>query len=155
MSPLNPSELFPHPAELTAIAAGEKPNYVTLKIIHRQLNANAMAITSDRGRGQHGHLPLVIPAAQFNNIPNTQAWVHPAHPGPTPAIQGGVNPTQHQINDGNKRYKAAIQEFKTAATTEAVLKRILIAATPDTFIKTLKDEDYGYANVTTLTILTH
>jgi hypothetical protein len=153
MSLIDPSELFPHPT-LTAIIAGEKPNYSTLKTIHRQINANAMAIASDRGGGLHGHLPLVIPPAQFNAIPNTAAWVAPVHPGPTPTIDG-ANPTQHQINDGNKRHKAAIQEFKTAATVEAMLKRQIIAAIPDTFIKILKDEDYGYANVTTLTLLTH
>ena len=153
MSIIDPIDLFPHPV-LTPIPQDAKPNYTNLKTIHQQLNANAMAIPSNRGGGQHGHLPLVIPAAQFNAIPGTIPWVDPVHPGPNP-VYPMPTPTGPVIAATDRAYKQDVEAFKSSTTTQAVLKRLLIAAVPDTYIKILKDEDYGYANVSTLAILTH
>jgi hypothetical protein len=153
MSNIDPTDLFPHP-ELTPIPADAKPDYSSLKIIHHQLNANAMAVPSALGGGQHGHLPLVIPAAQFNAIPGTVAWQDPVHPGRNPIFPVAA-PTAAQIAVVERQYKHDMEAFKCCSTTQAMLKRILIAAVPDTYIKILKDEYFGYANVTTLAILTH
>ena len=147
------ASLFPHP-ELTPIPTDTKPDYTSLKIIHQQLNANAMAVPSELGGGRHGHLPLVIPAAQFNAIPNTVAWVEPGHPGPNPVYPVAA-PTGPVIAAVDRQYKHDLEAFKCYTTTQAILKRILIAAVPDTYIKALKDEYFGYANTTTLDILTH
>ena len=152
-SPTDPSTLFPHP-ELTAIPNDAKPDYASLKIIHQQLNANAMAVPSDLGGGNHGHLALVIPAAQYNAIPNTAPWVEPAHPGPNPVYPVAA-PTGPVIAAVDRQFKHALEAFRSCNSTQAVLKRLLISAVPDTYIKTLKDEYFGYANATTLDILTH
>ena len=152
LSTTDPASLFPHP-ELTPLPADGKPDYASLKIIHQQLNANAMAVPSDLGGGNHGHLPLVIPAAQFDAIPNTTPWIAPVHPGPNPVYP--PTPTGPQIAAIDRRYKHDLEVFKCNGATEAILKRLLIAAVQDTYIKSLKDENFGYANVTTLTLLTH
>jgi hypothetical protein len=93
MSTIDPITLFPHP-ELTPIAADEVPTFANLKIIHRQINANAMAITSARGGGHYGHLALVVPAATYMALPNAAAWVQPGNPGPIPGMAVGATAAQ-------------------------------------------------------------
>jgi hypothetical protein len=149
MSSIDPITFFPHP-ELTAIPADSVPDFSSLKTIHRQLNANALAVPSTRGGGLLGHLALVIPPAQYLAQPNAVAWVNPANPGPLPAPVVGA--TAAQIAEASRVYKVILEEFKIYATMENNLKRLIIAAVPDTFIKTLKDDNFGYANVTTLDI---
>jgi hypothetical protein len=152
MSSIDPITFFPHP-ELTTIPADSVPDFSSLKTIHRQLNANALAVPSTRGGGLLGHLALVIPPAQYLAQPNAAAWINPANPGPLPAPVVGA--TAAQIAEASRVYKVILEEFKIYATMENNLKRLIIAAVPDTFIKTLKDDDFGYANVTTLDILNH
>ncbi|CAB9530275.1 hypothetical protein SEMRO_2814_G337720.1 [Seminavis robusta] len=138
---------------LTALHADEKPNYSTLKVIHQELNANAMAITSTLGGGHYGHLALVIPAAAFNALPNAIAWVNPAHPGAAPVHVG--QPTGAQIAETNRLYAADETKFLIYKATETALQKQLLEAIPDTYTKELKHEMYGYAQVTTLALLTH
>ena len=142
MSTLTPVDTFPHP-ELTAIPSDEKPTFINLKIIHQQLNANAMEIPSSRGGGQHGHLALVLSTAKYDAIPTTQPWVAPMHPGPAPVH--GANPTAPQITEVNRAFKASLDEFMLFVATQAALKKQLLKAVPDTFTKTLKDDELGYA----------
>ncbi|CAB9524069.1 hypothetical protein SEMRO_1490_G277030.1 [Seminavis robusta] len=140
-------------ATLTTIPADEKPTYNTLKIIHQELNANAMAVPSTLGGGHYGHLALVIPPASFNALPNTAPLVTPVHPGPEP-IHGDA-PTAAQITETNRTYAANENKFLIYRATETALQKQLLEAIPDTFIKSLKHEMYGYAQVTALAILTH
>jgi hypothetical protein len=144
------TEQFPHP-ELTAIDG--KPDFASLRIIHQQINANAMTISSTRGGGGHGHLALTIRAAKYNAIPTTQPWADPVHPGAAPTHNG--NPTAAQITETNRAFKADLEEFMLYKGTEAALKKLILAAISDTYTQLLKDDDYGYANVTTLEILHH
>lgn len=101
-----------------------------------------MSIPSTRGGGHHGYLALVIPATRYNAIPTTQ----PVHPGAAPNHAPGS--TAAQIAETNRQYKANLEEFQLFIMTETALKKCLIATVPDTFIEILKDEDFGYANVT-------
>jgi hypothetical protein len=56
------SDQFPHP-ELSPLQINEeKPNNASLKLLHKELNANAMSISSLCGSGQRGHLPLTVPS---------------------------------------------------------------------------------------------
>ncbi|CAB9500905.1 hypothetical protein SEMRO_95_G049160.1 [Seminavis robusta] len=138
---------------LTAIPPEEKPTYNSLKIIHQELNANAMAINSTLGGGHYGHLALVIPEATYDALPHTVPWQNPAHPGAAP--NPGVAPTGPQITEANRVYAAAETKFHIYKATEVALKKQLLEAVPDTFTKTLKHEMYGYAQTTVLAVLTH
>ena len=152
MSTINTTEILPHKT-LTAIAHGEKPTFSTLLTIHQELNANAMAIASNRGGGQYGHLSTVIPIATFTALPNAAPWVDPVHPGNTPIHLPGA--TGAQITEGNRQYKANLDEFQLFHATKALLKTQLLAAIPDTYTKILKHNQFGYANVTVLALLNH
>ncbi|CAB9516291.1 expressed unknown protein [Seminavis robusta] len=140
-------------ATLTAIPPDEKPTYNSLKTIHQELNDNAMAINSTLGGGHYGHLGLVLPPIKYNDLPNTIPWVNPLHPGEAPVH--GVAPTGPQITETNRVYAANETKFLIYRATETALKKQLIEAVPDTFIKTLKHDMYGYAQVTVLSMLNH
>jgi hypothetical protein len=88
-------------------------------------------------------------ATASNNIP----FVAPAHPGANPVHVAGA--TNAIITETNRRYAADLVEFNTFRTTEAALKKQLIAAIPGTYINQLKHQLLGFANVTTLQILAH
>jgi len=147
-----PKDSFPHP-ELTAIPPDEKPTFLSLKTIHKEMNANAMEITSNRGGGANGHLALTISEEQFNAIPNTQPWITPVHPGPNPDV--GANPTAAQITNATRVHKEAIDEFMLYNQVNAALKKQLLAVIPDTYTKALSDDNYGYGLRSTFEILTH
>ncbi|CAB9530741.1 hypothetical protein SEMRO_3022_G342250.1 [Seminavis robusta] len=138
---------------LTAIPPDEKPNYNSLKIIHQELNANAMTIPSALGGGHYGHLALVLQPITYNDLPNTIPWENPEHPGPAP--DHGVAPTGPQITENNRVYAAREQRFLTYRATETTLQKQLLEAVPDTFTKALKNELYGYAQVTVRALLEH
>ena len=142
---------FPHP-ELTSLSATSTPTTTTLKLLRKEINANAMSITSTRGGGQSGHLALTTPAADFLLLSGT-AFIKPVHPGPSPDHDNEA--TQYQITEINRQYAADLKEFNAYIAVDANLKKQLIKAVPDTFIDELSDELLGYAKTTTLSLLTH
>lgn len=152
MSVPTPADNFP-PPELTAIPAGVQPDFQLLKVIHQEINANAMAIPATRGGGNHGHLALTLSVADYNAIATTAPWNDPPHPGDAPVH--AANATGAQITETNRAYKANLEEFALVAAVKASLKKILIAAVPETYIKTLKDDVIGYADVSVRAILEH
>ena len=146
------SDTFPH-STLTAIPSDEKPTYSNLKSIHKQLNANAMSVASNRGGGTQGHLATVIPPAKYNAIAGTQPWIAPTHPGPNPVHAAGA--TGPAITEANRQYKAQLDEFMLYTQVTATLKKQLLAAVPETFTSILAHEDFGYGLLSVLAILNH
>ena len=152
MTTNTPTESYPHP-ELTPIAPGAKPDFASLKVIHQELNANAMSIPSTRGGGQHGHLAITLNDADYLAINNAIAWINPVHPGPAPVHAPGASGPQ--ITEVNRAYKADLEEYQLYSTVIATLKKQLIAAIPETYIKAMKDDLIGYANVNVRELLEH
>ena len=69
---------FEHP-ELSKIV--DEPNASNLITIRNQVKDNAMSVHTILGGGQHGHLGLVLNAAQYAAIPGTQPYEKSQHPG--------------------------------------------------------------------------
>ena len=145
MSTINIIETLPHKV-LTPIPEGEKPSYTSLLKIHQELNANAMAIPSNRGGGIYGLLALVIPTTTFDALPNSAPWVAPIHPGANPVLPPA--PTQPVITEANRQYKASLEEFLLVQAAKSLLRTQLLTAVPDTYTKILKNTQLGYANAT-------
>ena len=72
--------VFPKP-HLTPFPSELPPNAPIVQLLSKELYANAAAITSSQGGGAHGHLGLVMSAADYAAIPGTAAWVDPVNPG--------------------------------------------------------------------------
>ena len=148
----DPTALFPHP-ELDKLPSDAKPTLPQIRTLQRQINSNAMAVTSTRGGGGHGHLALVMLPGDYNAIPNTAPWIAPVHPGMQPVIpQGATGP---QISAITRQYKADLEEYLTYKATEAALRKALIQAIPPIYIDILADDIFAFANVTPEQIVTH
>jgi len=143
---------FPHPELTQLLSHEETPNHASLLLLHKELNANAMSVPSIRGSGQHGHLILTINAATYLAL-GAIAFDIPQHPGAAP-----VHPAQSTataITERNRQHLADLKEFQTYSSVEASLKKLLIAAVPDTYIDALSDDQFGYATTTTFGLLQH
>ena len=83
-TPTNTSTLsYPHPT-LTPLHG--KPTNTNLKLLCKEVYANVRAILSTQGGGNHGHMGLIMTAAQYASI-NAIAFVLPAHPGGAPFME--------------------------------------------------------------------
>jgi hypothetical protein len=81
------------------------------------------------------------------------AFVAPANPGAAPNHPVGA--TAPQITEINRQFLADGAEFRLFVQTESRLKKLVLEAVPATFTNQLMDRYLGFANVTTLNILTH
>lgn len=140
--------VFPYPIA----TVGTTPSYTTLTIAQRELTANAFSIRTPDGTGIHGHVVLVTTPAAFATLTTTAAnpggILHPApnNPGPVlPAFSAAVYRAWNNANINFEKYH----------NTDLALKKQLIAAVPNMYIKGIEDDIYGFATVSTLDLLTH
>ena len=147
----NPIDFFPHPV-LTKIDG--MPNRANLKILERELRANAKSVFSSRGNGTHGHLRFLYGLAAYNALPAVAGgapFVDPAHPGAAPPMGG----TAAQIQQANDHYLRELNEFTLFTATQEALKRQFTQAINPTFYSILEDEDDGYSDVNLIDLMDH
>ena len=147
------TKYFTHPV-LTPMASDTRPTAVSLKLLHKEVNANAMSVPSSRGSGQHGHLFLCVSAATYNTITEAD-FDAPTNPGPAPEeLEDG---TQFQISEHLRQYEADKKEYNLCINTSSSLRTQILAAVPDAYTTVLSNDvhNLGYANVTPLAILNH
>lgn len=148
---------FPHPI-LTPLGS-EAPTVASLKLLHKQINANAISVPSARGNGALGHYILVVDAATYTaratpvGAAAPVVFIVPVNPGPTAVHAPGA--TGPAMAENNRLHAIDAAEFKTFLVTEAALKQQVLLAVPEVFYEVLGDEEIGYANITTKQILTH
>jgi hypothetical protein len=129
----------------------EQPTYASILAARIGLNGNATTINSTAGGGLHGHLALVLTAAEYLAMAGV-AFIPPAAPAP---LAHAVGATAAQIIEDNRIHKSATGLFQQYHYTDQALRQQLIAATPEVYIQAVKDPLLGFGQVTTLTILTH
>ena len=139
---------FP-PTTVTAII-GQR-YYERIAELQLKLTTNAESIYSHRGNSRLGLLFLTVKPAVYNTQ-STEASNPPTNPSQNTTIPTGY--TGLQIADIRRRHKDQFDEFQTYQQTDPTLKTILIASIDEAYTRSLRDKYIGYANVTTLQILT-
>jgi DNA-binding GntR family transcriptional regulator len=86
-------------------------------------------------------------------LANAVAFPAPVAPPTDPVFP--VQPTAAQINEAVRQHQEAVRIFNRYLDTDRAFVQLIIAATPDTYIEALCDPIFGYANVTTLSLMTH
>ena len=142
-------DAFPHPTIEPIVG---QPGYESIKGMHLFLNANAASIISHLGNGRLGLLYLTVQPAVFNTL-SAVLFVPPTNPGPTVTYPAGA--TQHIIRAADIAHATATRLFQQYDATDRALKQQLLGAVDDMFVSALSDPHVGYANVTTLQLLTH
>eukprot|EP00978_Attheya_sp_CCMP212_P045820 scaffold361923_cov40-Attheya_sp.AAC.1 len=134
------------------VAIGTKePTYASILEVRTALNSNTTTIPSTEGGGVHGHLALVLTAVEYLAVTGV-AFVPPVQPGP---LVHAAATTAAQIIKTNRLHKSATNKFQVYHAVDQALRKLLIAATPEVFIRAIKDPLLGFGRVTTLAILTH
>ena len=129
-----------------------QPTYDSIRALQKKLNANAASVVSHLGNGRLGLLYLTVTPEVYRTL-SDQEFVPPRNPGPTADIP--ENGTQYQIQAAEKLHQQKIKLFSQYDACDRALKQLLIGAVDDMFINALCDSHVGYANVTTLQLLTH
>jgi hypothetical protein len=142
-------ETFPHPT-LTPIQG--KPTPHDIQRLRRELVANAMAIPSTRGGGEHGHLILILQDDEYYNITN-HAFRQPEHPGQPP--EHAPNATNAQIHAADTTYQRNITDFTTYINTRNALRAQILVALNENYYSILNDPLFGYATITPRDLLRH
>jgi hypothetical protein len=146
-----PTISFPLPV-LTPVNG--EPNYASLQLLQSELSSNAMSQFSNRGGGAHGHLGVLLSAAQYNVIAtNNTPFFPPIHPGPTLVIPLGA--TDQQVRETTRLYTSTITEYATYIAICNALKAQIIAAIDRIYLDDVRDPVYNFATVSPLNILDH
>ena len=110
---------FPY-KDLTPIRG--EPNADSLLNLTNELKANSRSVLSNLGGGDHGHLGLVMSAADYATISNTP-FVKPDHPGP---LIIPPNTTNHRTNTLRAQHAEELRVFREVQGVEQALLQQLV-----------------------------
>jgi hypothetical protein len=77
----------------------------------------------------------------------------PNNPGPSAAVVAGMMAAV--IAETTRLHKEATQVYRTYHNVDQAIKKLIIEAFDDAYLNALSDEIVGYANCTSLQLLTH
>jgi hypothetical protein len=121
-----------------------KPTPEAIRKLRQELYANVTGITTDLGGGQHGHLGLLMPDADYLALPGAAAYIlPPTHPD-IPTYNGTAGAREELA----ARYKLQQAEYNDAHGLKEQLMKLLIVAIPSLYLTTLEDDNLGLALVT-------
>jgi hypothetical protein len=152
MTASTPDELiagFPH-SSLPKVTG--EPIFEDLKVIRRLLNTNAMIVAPYKGGGHHGHLGTIMTNEEYFAIA-VDVFPGPASPGPSAEVLAGM--TAAVIAETTWLHREATQVYRTYHNVDQAIKKLIIESFDDAYLNALSDEILGYANCTSLQLLTH
>jgi hypothetical protein len=126
--------VFRH-ADLTRIHG--EPTFSSLKILTREIKANARSVHSTLGGAAHGHLGLVLSPAQYALVNNTP-FERVEYPDPL-VVPAGT--TRIIADELERNHKEQIRVFREVLGVENALKAQLTKAIEPTYLTALIDPD--------------
>jgi hypothetical protein len=152
MTASTPDELiagFPH-SSLPKVTG--EPTCEDLKVIRRLLNTHAMSVSSYVGGGCHGHLGIIMMNEEYFTIA-ADVFPIPDNPGASPEVVVGM--TASVITELTRLYREATQVYRTYHNVDQAIKKLIMEAFDDACLSALSEKVVGYANCTSLDLLTH
>jgi hypothetical protein len=129
-----------------------EPTFEDLKVIRRLLNTNAMSVASYESGGHQGHLGIIMTNEEYFTVA-VDVFPVPANPGPSAAVVAGM--TAAVIAETTRLHREATQVYHTYHNVDQAIKKLIIESFDDAYRNALSDEIVGYANCTSLQLLTH
>ena len=118
-------DIFPHFLH-RPFHPDEAPNRKTIEHLVTCIYANAGTVPTTLGGGIYGHLGAIMPPADYAQLPGSQPWVEPVHPGPNPNTPPHLNDAQRA--EHLRVYNAACYAAELKAHTMNALKQGAIKA---------------------------
>jgi hypothetical protein len=111
-----------------------------------------MTVTSYEGGGCHGHLGIIMTHEEYFAIA-VDVFPVPKNPGPSAAIVAGL--TAAVIAEITRLHSEATQVYRTYHKMDQAIKKLIMESFDDAYHNALSDKIMGYANYTSLQLLTH
>jgi hypothetical protein len=140
---------FPH-SSLPKVTG--EPTCDDLKVIWRLPNTNAMSVSSYVGGGRHGHLGIIMTNEEYFAIA-ANVFPVPENPGASPEVVVGM--MSAVIAELTGLHRKATQVYRTYHNVDQAIKKLIIEAFDNAYLNALSNEVVGYANCTSLDLLTH
>jgi hypothetical protein len=151
MTASTPDELiagFPH-SSLQKVTG--EPTFEDLKVIQRLLNTNAMSVASYEGGGHHGHLEIIMTNEEYFAVA-VDVFPVPNNPCPSAAVVAGMMAAV--IAETTRLHKEATHLYRTYHNVDQAIKKLIIEAFDNAYLNALSDKIVGYANCTSIQLLT-
>jgi hypothetical protein len=152
MTVSTPDELiarFPH-SSLPKVTG--EPTFEDLKVIRRLPNTNAMSVSSYVARGRHGHLGIIMTNKEYFAI---AADVFPVPDNLGASSEVVVGMTAAVVAEFTRLHREETQVYRTYHNVDQEIKKLILEAFDDAYLNALSNEVVGYANCTSLDLLTH
>jgi hypothetical protein len=111
-----------------------------------------MSISSYKDGKQHGHLGIIMTNAECFTV-KTDVFLPPENLGPAATIVTGMMGVH--ISEMGRLHTEVILTYLTYNNVDKAFKKMIIDAFEDKYLNALSDEIVGYANCTSLQLLTH
>jgi hypothetical protein len=128
------------------------PIFKDLKVIRGLLNTNAMIVASYEGGGRDGHLGIIMTREEYLTVA-VDVFPVPNNPGPSAEVVAGM--AAAVIAEMTRLHKEATQVYRTYHNVDKNIKKLIITSFDDAYLNVLSDKIVGYANCTSLQLLTH
>jgi hypothetical protein len=152
MTASTPDELiagFPHSSLPKVIG---EPTFEDLKVIRRLLNTNDTLVSFYVCGGRHGHLGIIMTNEEYLDMA-ADVFPLPDNPGASPKVL--VVMMAAVIAKLTRLHSEATQVYHTYHNVDQAIKKLILKAFDDVYLNALSDEVVGYANCTSLDLLTH
>jgi hypothetical protein len=111
-----------------------------------------MSIASYEGEGRHGHLGIIMTNEEYFAIV-VDVFPIPDNHGPSASVVAGM--TAAVITELTRLHREATQVCRTYHNVDQAIQKLIIESFDDAYLNALSDEIVGYANCTSLQLLTH
>jgi hypothetical protein len=111
-----------------------------------------MSVSSYEGGGRHGHLRIIMTNAEYFAVA-TDVFLPPKNPGPAATIVAGMMGVH--IAEMGRLHTAVKRTYRTYKNVDQAFKEMIIDVFEDQYLNALSDKNVGYANCTSLQLLTH
>lgn len=129
-----------------------KPTYATLKENYKKLRANAHSIDSDLGGGEHGHLGVMMSAADYTELTGNQ-WTEPVYPGGKPTIPAGTLPAEKGYLC--KMHQIEMDEWRACHYIKKALRKQILQAIDKEYYADLINKTTGIVDMSPYDIMEH
>lgn len=144
--------ILPHDP-LTPLDSTTAPSPLAVRKLRFELCANAKSVSSTLGGGNHGHLGMILPQAEYIKISTgATAYTFPDQVPEPPAY----DPSPAVYETLKNAYTRGLHRYNEAQALRSQLMGQLLRAVPETYREVLEDTDYGgYTNINPATLLQH
>ena len=114
------------------------------------MKTNATSVLSNLGGGAHGHLGLILSAAEYAVIAPNIPFVCPAHPG---ILTIPPNTAHHAAVTMKELHKERLRVFHKVLDIEAALCQQIVAAIDDAYLSLICSTQLNAINMSVYDIL--